>query len=58
MTATVLHLHWVRALQTAREAVGAAARANTLRPSEQESERRTIAAQTAWLETVDWSRVL
>ncbi len=57
MTATVLKLNWLCALDVAADAVEAAARAHTLPVEEIGSHRGRLASERAWVETVDWSAV-
>jgi hypothetical protein len=55
MSESLLRQHWLSALDAAAEAVEASARAHTLPAPESGGHRRLLAAERAWVETVDWS---
>ncbi|HEY2940324.1 MAG TPA: hypothetical protein VGJ27_10970 [Gaiellaceae bacterium] len=55
MSASLLKQHWLRALDVAVDAVEASARAHTLPLPESGGYRRLLAAERAWVETIDWS---
>jgi hypothetical protein len=52
---SILERQWVRALDAATDAVEASARAHTLPARETADRRRLLAAERAWLGTVNWS---
>jgi hypothetical protein len=54
MSESILRQHWLSALDAAAEAVEASARAHTLPAPESGGQRRLLAAERAWVETVDW----
>jgi hypothetical protein len=55
VSASLLKRHWLRALDVATSAVEASARAHTLALPDSGGYRRLLAAERAWVETVDWS---
>jgi hypothetical protein len=52
-----IKLLWLEALDAATLAVEAAASAHVQTPEAARLERRRLAVERAWLETVDWSKV-
>jgi hypothetical protein len=53
---TELEQHWTRALEAATDALGAAAAAHSLPPTEVGARWRRLDLERAWLATVDWTR--